>query len=196
MDIITSAPSPKNASTGKSSTDSSTSSTSSRSSLEQLKVIQLIAVLHDVALNLAADRPRDKVLDAARHKIRRIGDRLGADAHMALLNHLGGGLDVLRHAQARHDDGQAAPRKRRHRHVVLDGRQLRCVAQHAHVVQLVEQQLFVFAPRRRVGRQEGQPVRQLAEGLWRALASDARGEIWEGYGERKRRTPHRRLYLW
>lgn len=132
---------------------------------QQLKVIQLIPILHNVPLNLASHGPRHKVLRVPRHQVRRIGNLVNADAHMALLDELRGGLDRLGHAQPCHDDGQAAAGKGTDGDVVLDGGQLGGGGEDAHVVELVEEQLFVFAAGGVVGGEEGEAVGELADGL-------------------------------
>ena len=90
---------------------------------------------------------------------------------MALLDHGDGGAEVLGHAEAGHDDGEAAAGERGHGDAVLDRAQLRRRRQHPHVVQLVQQQLLRLPPHRVVGRQQGQAVRELAEGLFGGLSA-------------------------
>lgn len=134
-----------------------------RCRLQQLKVIQLVAVLHNVALDLAAHRPRHKVLGRSGDEVGRVRYRLDADTDVALLNHLGRGLHRLGHAQSRHDNGQAPAGKGTDGRAVLDGRELRRRRKDAHVVQLVEQQLLVLAADGIVGWEERQAVGELAQ---------------------------------
>lgn len=136
-----------------------------RTSLEQLEIIQLVPVLHNIPLNLAPDGPRDKVLRRPRDQVRRVRDRLGADAHVALLDQLRRGLHRLRHTQPRHDDGEPPPRKGTDGRAVLHRRQLRRRRQDAHVVQLVQEEVLVLTPGGVVGRQEGEAMRELPDGL-------------------------------
>lgn len=133
--------------------------------LQQLKVIELVAVLHDVLLDLAADGPGNEVFSRSSHQICRICDCLSANADVALLNHLGGRLDRLGHAQPRHNDGEAAAGKGGHGSAMLDGRKLRGRRNDAHIVELVEEELLVFAADGIIGGEEGQAVGELAEGL-------------------------------
>lgn len=90
---------------------------------------------------------------------------------MPLLNHLGRRLHVLRHAQPRHDDGQTPTRECADGQFVLDGAELGGRFEDAHVVEFVEQEFFVFAADGVLGRQEGEAVGELAEGLGRGEVS-------------------------
>lgn len=92
--------------------------------LEKLKVVQLVLVLHNILLDLAAHGPRDKVLHGPGDEHGRVRDHVHADAHVALLDELGGGRYVFSHMQPRHDDGQPPPCKGADGGAVLDGRQL------------------------------------------------------------------------
>lgn len=77
---------------------------------------------------------------------------------------------MLGHAQPGHDDGQPPPRQRRDGHAVLHRAELRRRRQDPHVVQLVQQELLGLAADGVVGREQGEAVRELAEGLdWGAL---------------------------
>lgn len=138
-----------------------------KTELQQLKVIQLVPVLHNVLLNLASHSPRDKVLVVARHQVGRVCDLVDADADVALLDELCGGLDGLGHAQAGHDDGEAAAGKGADGDVVLDGGELGGGGEDAHVVELCEEEVFVFAAGGVFGGEEGEAVGELADGLWR-----------------------------
>lgn len=57
-------------------------------SSKQLEVVQLVSVLHDVALDLAAHRPCDEVLELTSHQESGIRDSLRSDTDMALFDHL------------------------------------------------------------------------------------------------------------
>lgn len=148
----------------------STSITVSQSSdqpdptLQQIEIIQLVAVLHDIPLDLAAIHPGDIILHVAGDQERRVGDDLGADADMALLDERDslpesahspeatqikrqGGegtyrLNTLHHARPRHNHSQPTPAKRRHRHLPLHARQprplLAALLQDAHAPELVQ----------------------------------------------------------
>ena len=80
--------------------------------LHQLKVIQLIAVLHDILLDLASNGPSDKVLHRPGTQKCRISYRLDANADLTLLHEGDGGFQRFRHAESRHHDGQPAAGKR------------------------------------------------------------------------------------
>lgn len=83
---------------------------------------------------------------------------------MPLLDELGGGLDGLGHAQACHDDGEAAAGKGADGDVVLDGGELGGGGEDAHVVELCEEEVFVFAAGGVFGGEEGEAVGELADG--------------------------------
>jgi hypothetical protein len=87
---------------------------------------------------------------------------------MALLNELDSGLYVIRHAQARHDDGQTSPRKGRYRDLVLDVAQLASAAatgaQYAQVEQLFQHQVLVLPSERICGVEVREAVGELAHG--------------------------------
>jgi hypothetical protein len=93
---------------------------------------------------------------------------IGAHAHMALLDELDGGRDVVRHAQPGHDDGQASARKGRDGDLVLDVAQLAATAaagaQDAQVEQLLQQQVLVLAAERIRGVEVREAVGELAHG--------------------------------
>lgn len=114
-------------------------------------------MLAGAALPCGHNSPRDQ--------IGRVGDDGGADAHVALLNHLDGAGQVLGHAQAGHDDGQSAARKGAHGELVLDVAQLAAAAaagaQNAHVEQLLQQGVLLLA----------------AEGVGGVEVRDAVGEL-------------------
>lgn len=55
---------------------------------KQLEVVQFVAVLHDIALNLAADGPGNEILQLASNEEGGIRDRFRTHADMALFNHL------------------------------------------------------------------------------------------------------------
>lgn len=78
---------------------------------------------------------------------------------MALLNHGDGSLQMLGHPEARHDDGQPPPGERRDGDAILDRAELRGGRQDAHVVQLVQQELFGFPADGVVGREQAETVR-------------------------------------
>ena len=122
--------------------------------LQQLKIIKLVTVLHDVPLDLAAHSPCHKVLHASRNQVRRIRNSLGSHAHVALLNHLGCSLDILGHAQSGHKHGQSAARKGADGNLILDGGKFGGGVKDTHVVELVEEKLFVLAAGCILGREE------------------------------------------
>lgn len=93
--------------------------------LKKLEIVQLVAVLHNVLLDLAADRPSNEVLHTPRHQESRITDLFDTHTDMALLNHLGRCLHGLGHTKSGHDDGQSPPGKGRDCDLVLHLRQLR-----------------------------------------------------------------------
>lgn len=119
---------------------------------QQFEIIQLIPILHDVPLDLASHAPRHEILRRPRHKKRRIRDRLRAHPHMALLDHLSRRLYSLCHPKSRHYHRQSTARKGGDRDAVFDSRQLGFGGQYTHIVQLVEEELFVFATDCVVGR--------------------------------------------
>lgn len=84
---------------------------------------------------------------------------------MALFDELRGGLDGLGHAQAGHDDGEAAAGKGADGDVVLDGGELGGRRENAHVVEFGEEEDFVFAAGGVFGGEEGEAVGELADGL-------------------------------
>lgn len=150
-----------------SSTQSNSRSSLSNLLLQKLKIIQLIPVLHDVLLDLASHCPGHKVLRRPRDEIGRISDHIRTDSHVALLDHLRRRLDILRHPQSRHDDWQASSGECCDGQLVLDGAELRTCFDDAHVVELVEEQFFMFATDGIVWGEEGEAVGELAERLRR-----------------------------
>ncbi len=70
------------------------------SSSEKLKVVQLVAILHDVLLDLAAHSPGDEVFHAPRYQESRVADLLNTASDVPLLDKLCSSLDGFRHAQA------------------------------------------------------------------------------------------------
>lgn len=84
---------------------------------------------------------------------------------MALLDHSDSGPEVLGHAEAGHDDGEAAAGEGGDGDAVLDGAELGGGRQDAHVVQLVQQQLFGLPAHGVVGREQGEAMGELAERL-------------------------------
>ena len=132
---------------------------------QQLKIIKLVPILHNIALDLAADGPRDEVLHVPRDQVRGIRDSVRPDPDVALLDELDGGLDGLGHLEAGHDDGEAAAGEGGDGDAVLDGAELGGGRQDAHVVQLVQQQLFGLPAHGVVGREQGEAMGELAERL-------------------------------
>lgn len=122
--------------------------------LQQFKIIKLVTVLHDVPLDLAAHGPCHKVLHASRNQVRRVRNSLSSHAHVALLDHLGRSLDILGHAQSGHKDGQSAARKGADGNLILDGGKFGGGVKDTHVVELVEEKLFVLAAGCILGREE------------------------------------------
>lgn len=59
---------------------------------EQFEVVQLVPILHDVSLDLAANGPSHKVLELAGHQKGRVCDGFRSNSDMALLDHLGSSL--------------------------------------------------------------------------------------------------------
>ena len=55
---------------------------------KQLEVVEVVAILHDMPLNLAAHRPSDKVFHSAGDEEGRICTRLDANSDVALFDHL------------------------------------------------------------------------------------------------------------
>lgn len=66
-------------------------------SLKQVVIVQLVIVLHDLALDLARVSPRDKVLHVASHEEGWVGDSVRANTHMALLYERARLTQVLTH---------------------------------------------------------------------------------------------------
>lgn len=70
-------------------------------SSEQVEVVKLIAILHNIPLNLAANRPCNEVLHASCNQVRRIRDYRRADPDMPLFNHRYRSLNCFRHMKSR-----------------------------------------------------------------------------------------------
>ncbi len=71
---------------------------------QEVKVIELVIVLHDLALDLARVHPCYKVLHVPCDKKCWVCDGLGADPHMALLHKSHGFPHGLRHPDSHQDD--------------------------------------------------------------------------------------------
>lgn len=61
---------------------------------QQFEIVQLVAVLHDGALDLAGIDPCDEVLHTAGHEISRIRNDFRADSHVALFDECDGLIDA------------------------------------------------------------------------------------------------------
>ena len=73
---------------------------SRQTTLKQLEIVELVAVLHDILLDLAANSPGDEVFHVPRDQEGRVTNFLDADTDVALLDELRGGLNSFGHAQA------------------------------------------------------------------------------------------------
>lgn len=71
------------------------------------EIIPLAPPPFDLVRHFAPLRPRDPILHIPGDQKSGIGDLVGADADVAVLDEAGGGLDGGGHVQAGHDDGQA-----------------------------------------------------------------------------------------
>lgn len=68
------------------------------SHLKKIKVIHLIAVLHDVALNLARVDPSNEILHVASDQESGIIDDFGSNANMTLFNECSSLVTLVRHS--------------------------------------------------------------------------------------------------
>ena len=61
-------------------------STQSISKLHQIEIVQLVAVAHDIALDLAAVHPSHEILHIPGHQKRRVSNHLSTNPHMTLFD--------------------------------------------------------------------------------------------------------------
>ena len=116
-----------------------------KSPSKQLEIIQLIPILHDIPLDLASHRPGHKVLHAPRNQICCICYCLSTHTHMPLLHHFRRRLHCFRHPQPCHEHWESSSRKSADCDAVLDGGELGGRRENAHVVELIEKELFLFS---------------------------------------------------
>lgn len=114
---------------------------------QQLEIVQLVAVLHDGALDLAGINPGHEVLHIAINQISRVRDDFGPDSHVALFDECNGlvsyyqypvpsnppsgpskkerrrqtyRLNSLHHPRPNHHNRKPSPTERRDRNFPLD----------------------------------------------------------------------------
>ena len=93
----------------------------------------------------------------------RVGDHLGPDPHMALLDVLCRRRHRLTHLESGHDDGQPPAADCRYAELVLQVAECGCGVEEAHPVQLLQQLLLVPSAKRVLRVKTRQTVRKVLQ---------------------------------